>query len=46
LLRKVGGGYAFIHRMLLDHFAARYVEPSNEGQPRSDGDAIARSDDA
>jgi hypothetical protein len=27
LLRKVGGGYAFIHRMLLDYFAARYVEP-------------------
>jgi hypothetical protein len=28
LLRKVGGGYAFIHRMLLEHFAARYVEPA------------------
>ena len=27
LLRKVGGGYMFIHRMLLEHFAARYVEP-------------------
>jgi hypothetical protein len=24
LLRKVGGGYAFIHRMLLEYFAARY----------------------
>jgi hypothetical protein len=23
LLRKVGGGYAFIHRMLLEHFASR-----------------------
>jgi hypothetical protein len=23
LLRKVGGGYAFIHRMLLEHFAVR-----------------------
>jgi hypothetical protein len=22
LLRKVGGGYIFIHRMLLDYFAA------------------------
>jgi hypothetical protein len=33
LLRKVGGGYAFIHRMLLDYFAARYVEPSS-GDPR------------
>jgi hypothetical protein len=29
LLRKVGGGYAFIHRMLLDYFAAQYVEPSS-----------------
>jgi DNA polymerase III delta prime subunit len=27
LLRKVGGGYIFIHRMLLEWFAARYVEP-------------------
>ena len=27
LLRKVGGGYMFIHRMLLEWFAARYVEP-------------------
>jgi hypothetical protein len=32
LLRKVGGGYAFIHRMLLDYFAARYVEPSRGDQ--------------
>jgi len=24
LLRKVGGGYTFIHRMLLDYFASRY----------------------
>jgi hypothetical protein len=29
LLRKVGGGYAFIHRMLLDYFAGRNVEPSH-----------------
>jgi hypothetical protein len=28
LLRKVGGGYTFVHRLLLEHFAARYVEPS------------------
>jgi hypothetical protein len=27
LLRQVGGGYMFMHRMLLEHFAARYVEP-------------------
>lgn len=26
LLRKVGGGYIFIHRYLLEHFAARYQE--------------------
>jgi hypothetical protein len=31
LLRKVGGGYAFIHRMLLEYFAARYVERSADG---------------
>jgi hypothetical protein len=34
LLRKVGGGYMFIHRMLLEWFAERYVEqgtkPCNE----------------
>jgi hypothetical protein len=28
LLRKVGGGYAFIHQLLLDYFAARYRESS------------------
>lgn len=32
LLRKLGGGYALVHRMLLEHFAARYVEPSVERQ--------------
>jgi hypothetical protein len=26
LLRKIGGGYAFLHRILLEHFAARYVK--------------------
>jgi TIR domain/NACHT domain len=31
LLRKVGGGYMFIHRMLLEHFASRYVEPPVKG---------------
>jgi len=30
LLRKVGGGYVFLHRMLLEYFAARYVEPGLE----------------
>ena len=34
LLRKVGGGYLFSHRMLLEHFAARYVEPGSP--PRKD----------
>jgi hypothetical protein len=37
LLRKVGGGYMFIHRMLLEWFAARYVVPgvkdASEGGP-------------
>jgi len=27
LLRKVGGGYMFIHWLLRDHFAAHYTEP-------------------
>jgi hypothetical protein len=30
LLRKRGGGYAFIHRMLMDHFAARYLKLAYE----------------
>src|SRR5262249_12124274 len=30
-LRKVGGGYVFIHRMLLEYFAAMY-QPSAEQQ--------------
>ena len=30
LLRKVGGGYIFIHRMLLEYFAARYDASSVE----------------
>jgi hypothetical protein len=34
LLRKVGGGYMFIHRMLLEWFAARYVEPGT--MPKKD----------
>ncbi len=33
LLRKVGGGYAFIHRMLLEYFATHYVEPSIKMTP-------------
>ncbi|HEY0601910.1 MAG TPA: hypothetical protein VGD58_03320 [Herpetosiphonaceae bacterium] len=39
LLRKVGGGYIFIHRLLLDYFAKQYtgleaIEPiaSNQGK--------------
>jgi hypothetical protein len=27
LLRKVGGGYSFVHRMLLEHIAERYADP-------------------
>jgi hypothetical protein len=29
-LRKVGGGYIFIHRMLMEYFAALEAEPSAE----------------
>ena len=25
-LRQVGGGYIFIHRMLMEYFAAKYAE--------------------
>jgi hypothetical protein len=41
LLRKVGGGYAFLHRMLLEYFAARYVEPSDSGAPDQVTPAVA-----
>jgi hypothetical protein len=27
-LRKVGGGYIFIHRMLMEYFAALEADPS------------------
>jgi hypothetical protein len=27
LLRRVSGSYSFVHRLLQDHFAARYLEP-------------------
>jgi predicted lipid-binding transport protein (Tim44 family) len=36
LLRKVGGGYTFIHRMLLEYFAARYDESSAEATPNAE----------
>jgi hypothetical protein len=32
LLHKVGGGYMFIHRMLLEWFAERYVEPGTDAK--------------
>jgi hypothetical protein len=28
-LRKVGGGYSFVHRRLQDYFATRQTEPSH-----------------
>jgi hypothetical protein len=30
LLRKVGGGYIFLHRLLLDYFANLETEPGSE----------------
>ncbi len=27
LLRKVGGGYIFVHRLLLEYFASLYITP-------------------
>ena len=41
LLRKVGGGYVFLHRMLLEYFAAQYAEPSAAGIPHHKPPAIA-----
>jgi hypothetical protein len=36
LMKKIGGGYVFFHRMLLEHFAALYPQPllpnSGEGE--------------
>lgn len=34
-LRKVGGGYIFIHRMLLEYFAALETEPNADNNERS-----------
>jgi hypothetical protein len=34
-LRKVGGGYSFIHRLLQDHFAARYTELGNTAKQKT-----------
>ena len=25
-IRRVGGGYIFVHRLLMEHFAAMYTE--------------------
>jgi len=36
LLRKVGGGYTFLHRMLLEYFAVRYDESSVEATPHAE----------
>jgi len=41
LLRKVGGGYIFIHRMLLEYFAAQYDESSIEATPNAEPSHIA-----
>ena len=42
LLRKVGGGYTFIHRMLLEYFAARYDESSVKATPTAEPSRIER----
>ena len=31
-LRKVGGGYIFVHRLLMEHFASLYSEQTKETQ--------------
>ncbi len=33
-LRRIGGGYIFVHRLLMEHFAEMYVEtPNSKGNP-------------
>jgi hypothetical protein len=29
-LRKVGGGYIFVHRLLMEHFASLHEKPAEE----------------
>jgi hypothetical protein len=36
-LRRVGGGYVFIHRLAQDHFAARYTEPGDSAHMETEG---------
>jgi hypothetical protein len=38
LMKKIGGGYIFFHRMLLEHFAqkAEAATPSRQGQIRQE----------
>jgi hypothetical protein len=34
-LRRVGGGYIFVHRLLMEHFAEMYVEtPTSKGNQK------------
>jgi hypothetical protein len=33
LLRRVGGGYSFVHRLLLDFFVDTYAGPSSTSPP-------------
>jgi len=39
LLRKVGGGYIFVHRLLMEHFASLQGEPPSEQTGSRDDDA-------
>ena len=36
-LRKIGGGYSFVHRRLQDYFAARYTELGDAVKPDASG---------
>ncbi|MBV8384674.1 MAG: hypothetical protein JOZ63_18970 [Planctomycetaceae bacterium] len=40
-LRKVGGGYIFIHRMLLEYFATQYDKSSVKATPNAEPSQIA-----
>jgi hypothetical protein len=35
-LRRVGGGYIFVHRLLMEHFAEMYVETPPQRETKND----------
>jgi hypothetical protein len=38
LLRRIGGGYIFIHKLLLEHFASLYTEKTSSSRKHAEPD--------